>query len=330
MSHADASAPTDGSGAPRCGAPAVAQGHAPFHARQAGGAPNGAAPARSTSDSWSAVRSSVRSKLCERRSTAVNRGHSETAEIAACGQQRSPAVTPGYPWGVNYGSEGWGFDSLQRAEPEPKALVTGPTRGRGPLVPPQRGTFQMPSDHNICPTEIWLSALRAAGRSPNTIGSYAAAVDKLRQWRQTAPESGLETLTRLEAMALVKHLQEHFTPGGVAVRSCSSCRLVVDARRGDGRVERLRPHEDLRARGRAAHRRRRRDRGDARPRQGQPARPRHHHPAGGDRSQATGDLQRGDARRGHLLGSADDQGRVARRETSTAWAPLSSIRTSEG
>jgi hypothetical protein len=70
-------------------------------------------PSRSTSDSWSAVRSSVRSKLCERRSTAVNRGHSETAEIAACGQQRSTAVTPGYPWGVNYGSEGWGFDSLR-------------------------------------------------------------------------------------------------------------------------------------------------------------------------------------------------------------------------
>ena len=46
MSHADASAPTDGSGAPRCGAPAVAQGLAPFHARQAGGAPNGARQAR--------------------------------------------------------------------------------------------------------------------------------------------------------------------------------------------------------------------------------------------------------------------------------------------
>src|SRR5215212_650505 len=44
MSHADASAPTDESGAPRYSAPAVAQGLAPFHARQAGGAPSGAAP----------------------------------------------------------------------------------------------------------------------------------------------------------------------------------------------------------------------------------------------------------------------------------------------
>ena len=74
------------------------KGLALFHARQAGGAAqNGAATSRSTSDSWSAVRSSVRSKLCERRSTAVDRGHSVTAEIAACGQQRSTAVTPDTP-----------------------------------------------------------------------------------------------------------------------------------------------------------------------------------------------------------------------------------------
>jgi hypothetical protein len=59
------------------------------------------------------VRSTVRSKPGQRRSTAVNRGHSETVESAAYGQQRSTAVTPGYPRGVNYGSEGWGFDSLR-------------------------------------------------------------------------------------------------------------------------------------------------------------------------------------------------------------------------
>ena len=43
----------------------------------------------------------------------------------------------------------------------------------------------MPSDSAICPTEIWLAALAAQGRSPKTIESYSAAVGKLRQWRDT-------------------------------------------------------------------------------------------------------------------------------------------------
>jgi integrase/recombinase XerC len=71
----------------------------------------------------------------------------------------------------------------------------------------------------VCPTSLWLSSLRAAGRSPRTIQSYEAAVTMLREWRsQSAPDSGLETLTRLEAMAFVKHLQERYQPGGVALR----------------------------------------------------------------------------------------------------------------
>lgn len=73
----------------------------------------------------------------------------------------------------------------------------------------------MPSDSAICPTAIWLSALRAGGRSPKTIESYTAAVGKLRTWSGMDDLSGL---TRLQAMSFVKHLQDTFTPGGVAVR----------------------------------------------------------------------------------------------------------------
>jgi site-specific recombinase XerD len=78
----------------------------------------------------------------------------------------------------------------------------------------------MPSDCEICPTGIWLSAMRAAGRSPKTIESYEAAVHKLRQWRDTTSTAGssLESVSRLEAMAFVRHLTETYTPGGVAVR----------------------------------------------------------------------------------------------------------------
>ena len=88
-------------------APLVARGVAPPSIRGNGrGTDRRRALSRRRSDSWRAVRSSVRSKPCERRSTVVNRGHSEAAQLAACGHQRSTAVTP-------YGSEGWGFDSLR-------------------------------------------------------------------------------------------------------------------------------------------------------------------------------------------------------------------------
>jgi integrase len=72
-----------------------------------------------------------------------------------------------------------------------------------------------PSDHEICPTRIWLTALAAAGRSPKTIESYTAAVGKLRDWCQL---DDLSALTRLQAMSFVRHLTETYTPGGVAVR----------------------------------------------------------------------------------------------------------------
>src|SRR5262245_65841272 len=72
----------------------------------------------------------------------------------------------------------------------------------------------MPSDCEICPTRIWLSALTAQGRSPKTIESYAAAVGKLRDW----VGGDVSGLTRLEAMAFAAHLRETYTPGGAAVR----------------------------------------------------------------------------------------------------------------
>jgi integrase/recombinase XerC len=78
----------------------------------------------------------------------------------------------------------------------------------------------MPSDSGICPTDIWLAALAAQGRSPKTIESYSAAVGKLRQWRETTPAAGqgLDSLTRIEALAFARHLNDTYTPGGAAVR----------------------------------------------------------------------------------------------------------------
>ena len=76
----------------------------------------------------------------------------------------------------------------------------------------------MPSDCDICPTTIWLSALGAQGRSPATIKSYRRAIGQLRAWRDCSTAiSDLTTLTRLEAMTFVKYMGEHHNPGGVAL-----------------------------------------------------------------------------------------------------------------
>ena len=113
----------------------------------------------------------------------------------------------------------------------------------------------MPSDSAFCPTEIWLAALAAQGRSPKTIESYSAAVGKLRQWRQ--PPGGhesLDTLTRLEAMSFARHMTDTYTPGGAAVR-LRALRAGWGWMVEEGLVEiqRVRPPEDLRARGRPAN-----------------------------------------------------------------------------
>ena len=73
----------------------------------------------------------------------------------------------------------------------------------------------MPSDSTSADS-IWLSALRASGRSPKTLESYAAAVAMLRAWRTNDPD--LTTVTRFEALAFVKQLGEQYRPGVVALR----------------------------------------------------------------------------------------------------------------
>ena len=63
--------------------------------------------------------------------------------------------------------------------------------------------------------EMWLSALRAAGRSKNTLSNYRHAVDKLAAFRG---HRDVTTLTKFEALRFVQHLQDTYTPGGVANR----------------------------------------------------------------------------------------------------------------
>ena len=77
----------------------------------------------------------------------------------------------------------------------------------------------MPSNREIDTAEIWLSALRAAGRSAKTIETYAHAVRQFREWRTVG--DGLESVTKLEARAFVRHLLDTFTPGGARVRQVS-------------------------------------------------------------------------------------------------------------
>ena len=70
--------------------------------------------------------------------------------------------------------------------------------------------------------EMWLSALRAAGRSPATLANYRHAVDKLAEWRD---DGDVTTLTKFEALRFVQHLTDQYAPGGVAnrVRSLRAC-----------------------------------------------------------------------------------------------------------
>ena len=72
----------------------------------------------------------------------------------------------------------------------------------------------MPTDYATCPTEVWLSALQAQGRSPGTIASHRHAVGRLRRWADT---EDLATITRLQAMAFARFLGEGHKPGGVAI-----------------------------------------------------------------------------------------------------------------
>lgn len=75
------------------------------------------------------------------------------------------------------------------------------------------------SDAGFDAAELWLSALRAGGRSPATLASYRHAVEKLRTWRKAvAGDNDLMTLTKFEALRFVQHLQDQYQPGGVSNR----------------------------------------------------------------------------------------------------------------
>jgi integrase len=70
--------------------------------------------------------------------------------------------------------------------------------------------------------EMWLSALRAAGRSPHTFANYGHAVAKFKAWRG---DDDITTASRFEALRFVQHLSDQYQPGGVAnrVRSLRTC-----------------------------------------------------------------------------------------------------------
>jgi integrase len=70
--------------------------------------------------------------------------------------------------------------------------------------------------------EMWLSALRAAGRSPSTLANYTHAVGKLAAWRG---DRDITTVSRFEAVRFVQHLTDEYAPGGVSnrVRSLRAC-----------------------------------------------------------------------------------------------------------
>jgi integrase len=62
---------------------------------------------------------------------------------------------------------------------------------------------------------MWLTALRAAGRSPKTLFIYDYAVGQLDDWRGDAD---LTTVSRFEALRFVQALTDQFKPSGVASR----------------------------------------------------------------------------------------------------------------
>ena len=73
----------------------------------------------------------------------------------------------------------------------------------------------MAPDSTIPVDEIWLSALRAAGRRPKTLEIYNYALGQLKVWRG---DDDLATMSRFEALAFAKHLNETFKPSGVDSR----------------------------------------------------------------------------------------------------------------
>jgi site-specific recombinase XerD len=62
---------------------------------------------------------------------------------------------------------------------------------------------------------IWLSALRAAGRRPATLAIYDYALGQLKAWRG---DDDLAAVSRFEALAFARHLNETYKPSGVDSR----------------------------------------------------------------------------------------------------------------
>lgn len=75
---------------------------------------------------------------------------------------------------------------------------------------------QQPLNSDFDAADMWLAALAASGRSPRTLAIYGYAVRQLRAWRTA--ETPIETMTRIEAMAFVRHLTDTFQPVGVRTR----------------------------------------------------------------------------------------------------------------
>ena len=129
----------------------------------------------------------------------------------------------------------------------------------------------MPSDSTSADS-IWLAALRASGRSPKTLESYAAAVAMLRAWRTSDPD--LITLTRFEALAF-RQAPGRAVPAGWCrpPSSLAASDVRIAAGGGVGHVQpAAQPDHDHGTERGQADRHRRTDRGDAPERQAQPPR----------------------------------------------------------
>ena len=83
---------------------------------------------------------------------------------------------------------------------------------------PEHGGNSTPSTgSSFDSADLWLASLRAAGRSPKTTEGYAYATDQLKEWRGDG-RGDLTTVTRIEALAFVRHLTDTYQPGGVHSR----------------------------------------------------------------------------------------------------------------
>ena len=67
---------------------------------------------------------------------------------------------------------------------------------------------------------MWLSALRAAGRSPHTLANYTHAVRKLREWRG---DGDVTTLSKFEALQVRPAPHRQATRRAASPTECARC-----------------------------------------------------------------------------------------------------------